>query len=152
MESEGGYLTGSKVILTIENKMYFYTNIVYYYYYNGYDSDKKTITHEVPRGSILGSLLLILYINDFSRRSDLLFSILFADDRNIFIEGTNHDKVIDIVNNELERINKWLRANKLSINIKKTHNMMFHRTRIKHKLCNRTICGTNVSCTKTHNS
>ena len=119
-----------------------------YVHYNGYDSDKKTITHGVPQGSILGPLLFILYINDFSRSSDLLFSILFADDTSVFIEGTSYDKVIDIVNKELERINIWLRANKLTINIKKTHYMMFHRTRIKNKLCNITICGTNVSYTK----
>ena len=60
----------------------------------------------------------------------------------------SYDKVIDIVNKELNRINIWLRANKLTINIKKTHYMMFHRTRIKHKLRNITICGTNVSYTK----
>ena len=117
-------------------------------HYNGYDSDKKIITHGVPQGSILGPLLFILYINDISRSSDLLFSILFADDTSVFIEGTSYDKVIDIVTKKIELINIWLRANKLTINIKKTHYMMFHRTRIKHKRRNITICGTNVSYTK----
>ena len=79
-----------------------------YVHYNGYDSDKKVVTHGVPQASILGPLLFIIYINDFSRSSDLLFSILFADDTSVFIEGTNYDQVIDIVNNELERINLWL--------------------------------------------
>ena len=97
-----------------------------YVHYNGYDSDKKTITHGVPQGSILGPLLFILYINDFSRSSDLLFSILFADDTSVFIEGTSYDKVIDIVNKELDRINIWLRANKLTINIKKTHYNIYY--------------------------
>ena len=73
-----------------------------YVHYNGYDSDKKTITHGVPQGSILGPLLFIIYINDFSRSSDILFSILFADDTSVFIERTNYDKVINIVNNQLE--------------------------------------------------
>ena len=111
-----------------------------YVHYNGYDSDKKVVAHGVPQGSILGPLLFILYINDFSQSSDLLFSILFADDTSVFIEGTNYDKVIDIVNNELERINIWLKANKPTVNIKKTHYMMFHRTGIKHNLRNITIC------------
>ena len=50
----------------------------------------------------------------------------------LYIIINYYDKVNDIVNKELERINIWLRANKLTINIKKTHYMMFHRTRIKH--------------------
>ena len=33
------------------------------------------------------------------------------------IEGTNYDKVIDILNQELKRIDIWLKANKLTITI-----------------------------------
>ena len=65
-----------------------------------------------------------------------------------FIEGTNYDKVIDIVNKELELINIWLIANKLTVNIKKTHYMMFHRTRIKYNIRDITINGKNVAYTK----
>ena len=64
-------------------------------------------------------LLLIIYINDFSRASDLLFSILFADDTSVFIEGTNYNNVFDILNKELKRVNIWLKSNKLTINTKK---------------------------------
>ena len=47
-------------------------------------------------------LLLIIYMNDFSRSSDLLFSILFADDTSVFIEGTNFENIPKILNTELE--------------------------------------------------
>ena len=124
------------------------SNRTQYVHYNGYDSDKKTVTHGVPQGSILGPVIFILYINDFSRSSDLLFSILFADDTSVFIEATNYDKVIDIVNNEMELINIWLIANKLTVNIKKTHYMMFHRTRIKYNIRDITINRKNVAYTK----
>ena len=33
-------------------------------------------------------------------KARLLFSILFADDTSVFIEGTNYDKIIDILNKE----------------------------------------------------
>ena len=38
----------------------------------------------VPLGSILGSLLFLLYINDLCKDSKVVFFILFVDDTNIF--------------------------------------------------------------------
>ena len=87
-----------------------------YVEYNNFKSDTKTITHGAPQGSIH-----IIYMNDFSRSSDLLFSILFADDTSVFIEGTNFENISKILNTELEKVNMWLKANKLTINTKKTH-------------------------------
>ena len=69
--------------------------------YNNSKSDTKIITYGVPQGSILGPLLFIIYMNDFSRSSDLLFSILFADDTSVFIEGTNFTNISQILNTEL---------------------------------------------------
>ena len=65
----------------------------------------------------------------------------------MFIEGTNYNKMIDILNIELEHIDVWLKANKLTINIKKTHFMMFHRTRIKCMSRDVTIRGNSLVCT-----
>ena len=108
------------------------TNRSQYVEYNNVKSKTEIITHGVPQGSILGPLLFIIYMNDFSRSSELLFSILFADDTSVFIEGTCLNDISEILNTELEKISIWLEANKLTININKTHYMMFHRTRIKH--------------------
>ena len=96
----------------------------------------------------MGPLWFIIYINDFSRASDLLFSILFADDTSVFIEG----KVIDILNQELKRVDLWLKANKLTINTKNTHYMMFHRTRIEDEHQPIIIDGNPITyTTNTHN-
>ena len=108
------------------------TNRSQYVEYNNVKSKTEIITHGVPQGSILGPLLFIIYMNDFSRSSELLFSILFADDTSVFIEGTCLNDISEILNTEFKKISIWLEANKLTININKTHYMMFHRTRIKH--------------------
>ena len=59
------------------------TNRSQYVAYNNAKSQTKIRTHGIHQRSILGILLLIIYMNDFSRSSKRLFSILFADDTNV---------------------------------------------------------------------
>ena len=94
-----------------------------YVIYNNSESDIGSITHGVPQGSILGPLLFIIYMNDFSKASELLFAILFADDTNIFLEGMSYNKIILEMNTELYKIETWLAANRLTLNVNKTHYM-----------------------------
>ena len=94
------------------------------------------ITTGVPQGSILGLLLLIIYMNDIHRACKHFHPILFADDTNLtsslcsFNEEQNTpDRMISlsqVINNELKEIQKWLELNKLSLNVKKTKYMIFH--------------------------
>jgi hypothetical protein len=67
-------------------------------YYNECESSRKVITCGVPQGSILGPLLFLLYINDIANVSKLLFVLLFADDSNLFLTGSNVDDLINIMN------------------------------------------------------
>ena len=93
---------------------------------NGKISDYLPITCGVPQGSILGPLLFILYINDLVNTSRLLKFIMFADDTNIFYSHKSLTELIHIVNIELNQVSNWLKANKLSLNVKKTHFILFH--------------------------
>ena len=50
--------------------------------------------------------------------------ILFADDTNLFINGDDLLGIAHVLNSELENISDWLKINKLSLNVKKTHYMI----------------------------
>ena len=79
----------------------------------------------MPQGSVLGPLLFLLYINDFHKCSDLLDFHIFADDTNLFYSDTNIRKLESTINDNLERVSCWLKANKLSLNIDKTNYVVF---------------------------
>ena len=95
------------------------------------NSNLGSISCGVPQGSILGPLLFILYINDISNISHLMHTILFADDTTILIESDNVSTALKLMNKELQKLNTWLTANKLSLNISKTHYMVFDRGKEK---------------------
>ena len=95
---------------------------------SGHDSRLKLVTCGVPQGSLLGPLLFILYINDLRNSSQLLSFICFADDTNLFFTHRDPRTLVDIVNKELVSVQFWIYANKLSLNIGKTHYMLFSNT------------------------
>ena len=107
------------------------TNRYQYVLFNGNKSVLRDVTCGVPQGSILGPLLFIPYINDFSGVSDKLLYVLFADDTNVFLGSKDMNTLIDTIQLELKKLYDWLLANKLTLNIAKTHFMIFHRARQK---------------------
>ena len=96
-----------------------------YVSYNGETSMMKGISCGVPQGSILGPLLFLIYINDSCSICKHTTPILFADDTNLFCSGSDVKMLENNINNELSQISLWLKVNKLSLNIKKNHYMVF---------------------------
>uniref|UniRef100_A0A3B3IL71 Reverse transcriptase domain-containing protein n=1 Tax=Oryzias latipes TaxID=8090 RepID=A0A3B3IL71_ORYLA len=93
--------------------------------YNGLESSPLPLQCGLPEGSILGLLLFLLYVNDLPNASVKLSKILFADDTSVFYSHKDLDTLNYVVNDELDNISTWCKANKLSLNIKKTHFLLF---------------------------
>ena len=68
---------------------------------------------------------VILYINDLPACSNKLEFILFAEDTSIFFEHSDLDVLTSHLNDQLNNVSTWLKANKLSIKFKKTKLMIF---------------------------
>ena len=94
-------------------------------------SDKKSPTKisfcGVPQGSVLGPLLFLIYINDMHKCSQLKM-IHFADDSTAYSSHKSLHELVPLVNIELEKIDQWICANKLSLNTDKTSFMIFSNT------------------------
>ena len=85
--------------------------------YNGVSSDKKEVKCWVPQGSILGSLLFLININDLSDVCKCSLPILFVDDTNVFYHVSDLSVIENAFNKELADISKWLNVNKLGRNL-----------------------------------
>ena len=96
-----------------------------YVEFNGICSESRQIKCGVPQGSILGPLLFLLYINDLCNVSKVVDFILFADDTNIFFSHKDFNSLSETLNSEMRKLTQWCRANKLSINFKKSNFMVF---------------------------
>ena len=72
------------------------------------------------RGSILGPLLFIIYINDFTKCLRHTTAGMFADD--IYIPTAHEDITTKecSLNSDLIAVHNWLKTNKLSCNTSKT--------------------------------
>ena len=91
---------------------------------NGNLSTASTITYGVPQGSILGPLRFLMYINDLPSCLQNFSSRMFAYDTNISLTSKTLTELKLEINPKLSNLNRWPKANKLSLNVAKTELMI----------------------------
>ena len=86
---------------------------------NGYESGLAAINCGVSQGSVQGSLLFLLYINDLNQAIKFCKIHHFADDTNLLYMSNSIKKINILVNADIKHIVYWLNANNISLNVKK---------------------------------
>ena len=99
-------------------------------YKNNMSSIKEILTG-VPHGPVLGWLLFLIYINDLHKSIRFSKTYHFADDTIIIKSNPLLDRLSKQVNKSLSHLTNWLRANKLSFNVKKTEPVIFRPQKLK---------------------
>ena len=67
----------------------------------------------MPQGTILGLLLFIIFINDFTKSSAFFSTRLYADDTSLRASGSDLDSLLCEINSHLPAVYEWLCSSKL---------------------------------------
>ena len=105
----------------------FLTNRKQFVSINGFNSSHVEITCGVPQGSTLGPLLFLLYINDLNISFNNAIASHFAGDTCIMYGSSTPKTLETVLNCNIKKISDWLKANRLSLNVKKSKLIFFQK-------------------------
>ena len=69
-------------------------------------------------------------MNDLFNVSEYLFTILYADDTCVLMNGKHLEDLVTRMQKELNLLYTWLQSYKLSLNRQQTYYIVFHTARI----------------------
>ena len=95
---------------------------------NGQFSEWGTTQAGVPQGSVLGPLLFLLYIDDFTSAVNFSNIRLFADDTCLFIKVESRDAAADMLESDLSGISSWSDRWLVTFAPEKTKSMVISNT------------------------
>ena len=103
---------------------FYLSNRMQYCRINGVDSKMENIEVGVPQGSCLGLLLFLIYINDPPTAVHNSTTSMYADDTSLCFRSKDLSRLNEVLNDDLLRLDSWLKGNKLSLNVTKIQSML----------------------------
>ena len=91
------------------------------------------IKYGVPKGSCLGPLLFLLFINDLPLSFHDSKVAMYVEDTSLAYASSIVDNITKSLNGELESLRKWLHGNTLTLNVAKTPSMIIGTNRKLHQ-------------------
>ena len=89
-------------------------------------SDTYSIKYGTPQGSCMGPLIFLIFCNDISLSLQHMHCIQFADDTTLYFSHKNANYLQYCVNSDLQILQDWFRANKLTLNASKSVCLIFN--------------------------
>ena len=93
---------------------------------NGFESSKLNIACGVPQGSTLGPLLFLVYLKDLRFCLNKSSPNHFVDDTCLIYASKRIKTLETDLNTDLKATSEWLKANRLSLNVKKSQLIILH--------------------------
>ena len=111
-------------------------------HYAGATSDIKEVTSGVPQGSVLGPILILIYVHDLPLSLTSICADIFADDTTLGTSSHSIDTLVETLTTYLQNVLSWCNSNNMSLNVSKTKLMCISSRHKQQTLAN---CGHDIS-------
>lgn len=118
------------------------TNRKQYMEIDGIRSELRLVMEGVPQGGNLASTLFLIFINDITEIQLNGSLYLYADDIALLYDGNDSNVMQNKIDEDMEKLKKWMDLQQLTINTKKTKYMLItnlHNFRLNVKYKNEAI-------------
>ena len=101
-----------------------------------------------PQGSCLGPLIFLIFCNDLNIHLENMQCIQFTDDTTLYLGHPNPEELKKMIEQDLQVLQDWFRANKLTLNVKKSVCLIFNDNMCKKVNMSLTLSGKTIPIKK----